>query len=59
MVSAMYLFQVLNSVQPLWGLLWAVAQISQVEVGLLNWAELGVQQVQKLGPRSPISRKAF
>lgn len=35
-------------VQLLWDLLWAVTQVSQVEGRLLSWAELGVQQVQKL-----------
>lgn len=35
-------------VQLLWDLLWAVTQVSQVEGRWLSWAELGVQQVQKL-----------
>lgn len=46
-------------VQPLWDLLWAVTQVSQVEGRLLSWAELGVQQVQKLELWSPISGMAF
>lgn len=45
--------------QPLWGLLWAVTQVSQVEVKLLSWAESDVQQVQKLELWSPISRMAL
>ena len=46
-------------VQLLWDLLWAVTQVSQVEGRLLSWAELGVQQVQKLELQSPISRMVF
>lgn len=53
------LFQVLNSVQPLWGLLWVVTQASLVEVRLLSLAELGMQLAQKLELWNPISRLAF
>lgn len=58
-LTAICLFQVLNSVQPLWGLVWVVTQASPVEVRLLSWAELGVQLAQKLELWNPISRLAF
>lgn len=58
-LTAICLFQVLNIVQPLWGLWWVVTQASLVEVKWLSWAELGVQLAQKLEFWNPISRLAF